>query len=263
LYPPLDEGLSQACLYPSDSKTFGFIGLMPGVSNMVQYVPAILSSRHTPYCNMPCHVTGVIRLIDMHSLTNAGFSPEIYEEIRQSGNIWFLDATHEDSECNPLGEAVTTELWGGLYSSGHLEIVSGSLKHARVIEAFRSALESEGLKPQVSSNSAGRQKFLLFAKGVRICIDSKAPFYSLHMDSELALNFNKARTRFDRICCNALKNITQICKDDSVELKNENDLDFSYTDTTNAFTVLKSLGADNISNPLIIAIRDWHRRRGS
>jgi hypothetical protein len=262
LYPPIGKDVNQACLYPSDSSVCGFIGLMPGVNDLVAYIPALLSDRHTPYCNIPCHVTGVIRLIGANSMANAGFPPEIYEEIRQLGNIWFLDATADDSECKPLGKAVTKELWGGFYASGHLEIGSGKLRVDRAIEAFRSALKSEGFESLVSPNMAGRQEIMLFSKGFRICVDSKSPFYSLHMDSELAFNFRGSRDRFDRVCDNALKNIAQICKDDSVELRNSSDLDFTYTDGNAAYTVLKSLGAENVRDPLVIAIRDWHRRRG-
>lgn len=261
LYPPVDKDVSQACLYPSDSSACGFLGLFPGVSDLVPYIPALLAARHTPYCNMPCHITGNIRLLSAESLTDAGFAAEVYEEIRQAGSIWVLDATDDDSECNPLGEGVTTQLWGGLYASGHLEISSGSLQVPRAVEALKAALDSAGYQPLVDQNRAGRKEIMLFAQGFRICMDSQFPYYSLHMDAELGIDFKRSRERFDGVCQGALTNLQQICKEDSVELANSLDMDFSYTNSAEAYTVMRSSGAENIRDPLMIAIRDWHRTR--
>lgn len=265
LYPPIGKGVSQAVLYPSDTTACGFQSIIPvlGINELVQYIPALLASRHTPFCNMPCHVTGCIRLLDSANLAESGFKPEIHEELRQAGTIWFLDATDNDSECNPLGDAVTTELWGGLYASGHLEIASGSLRVDRMLEGLREAVTSGGYKPFVDQNQAGRKEIMIFSEGFRILMDSQLPYFSLHMDADLGLNFKSSRERFDRISISALENIRAICAEDSVELVNPLDLDFSYTDCAKAYSVMKSNGANNIKDPLTIAVRDWHRRRNA
>jgi hypothetical protein len=54
----------------------------------------------------------------------------------------------------------------------------------------------------------------------------------------------------------------EVGKLSSTEIKNPYDLDFTYTDSDKAFTVLKSSSADEISDPIGMAIRDWHRKRG-
>lgn len=263
LYPSIDEYTNQACLYPIDTPAMGFTGLFPGVNQLVTYIPALLASRHTAFCNMESHVTGNIRMVSAHQLRESGFSPEICEEIRQIGLIWFLDATDDDSECSPLGEAITTELWGALYASGHFEIADGQLQIAHAVDAFRDALVEEGYEPFVDQNRAGRKEIMLFAKGFRMCIDTQSPLYSFHMDGDLSLAFKQSRNKFDRVCNTTLENIIKVCSDNSVELRNARDLDFSYTNSTNAYSILKSVGAEHIRDPLAVAIRDWHRKRGA
>jgi hypothetical protein len=81
------------------------------------------------------------------------------------------------------------------------------------------------------------------------------------MDAELALDYKEYRSRFDMICKHTLQNLAVVCESESVELRNLADLDFSYSDSTSAFSVLESLGAEAIHDPLIVAIRDWHRKR--
>ena len=104
--------------------------------------------------------------------------------------------------------------------------------------------------------------YTLHGKGFRICIDQQLPLFSFQMDADLALEYQQSRNKFDSVCKTALGNIVKTCDDHSVELLNQNDLDFSYTDSTNAYSILKSKGTENISDPLVIAIRDWHRKRG-
>lgn len=264
LYPPIENGVVQSVLYPSDTTACGFISILPfGINELVPSIPALLNSRHTTFCNMPCHISGYIRLVDSETLNNSGFMPEIHEELRQAGSIWFLDATDDDSECNPLGEAIITELWGGLYASGHLEIASGELKVQKMLEALDGALKSEGYKTFIDQNQAKRKEFMIFTEGFRITMDSQAPYYSLHMDADLALDYKNSRAKFDRISQSVLVNINQVCADDSVELTNNLDLDFSYTDSAKAYSVMKSLGSEKIKDPLAVAIRDWHRKRNN
>ena len=239
LYPPVRDGVHQACLYPSDAKACGFLGLMPGLNGLVEYIPSLLASRHIPYCGTPCNLTGVVRLVDAQVMTEFGVSPEDYEETRQSGNIWFIDATADESECVPLDDALTTELWGGLYASGHLEIANGSVQYDQLVDSFVDAFKNQNFDPEVTQNRAGRQEIMIYAKGIRALLDTKAPVYSIHMDAELAITFGKYRNKFDSICSDFVDNINTICKEESVDLKNEMDLDFSYTDASDAFTVLQ------------------------
>lgn len=262
LYPPLGKDVNHACLYPADSQACGFIGLVPDIARMIPCMPVLMSSRHTVHYNKPCHLTGSVHLIDADTLQHLGLRHELYEEIRQLGRVWFIDATNDDSDCVPLHDASTPELWGGLYASGHLEIASGNLPLNDYIEAFHSALKANGFKPSATSNQAGRREIMIYAKGFRICADSSSPsFFSLHMDAELAVSYSNSRRTFDAVCKHVLNNISDTCKSSSVELRNPLDLDFTYSNSQSAFTVLQSLAADNINDPLTIAIRDWHRKR--
>lgn len=263
LYPPVGEGIHQACLYPSDAQACGFLGMIPGVNNVVTYIPALLPSRHTPYAGMPCNLTGVMRLVDAEILTDFGITPEDYEELRQSGEVWFLDATIDASECNPLNEGVTTELWGGLYASGHLEISEGELSVERLIEGFEDAFSNQGFDPNLTQNKVKREEIVIFDKGIRSVIDWKSAIFSVHMDAELCIDFKDYRRKFDSFTKTLLDNISTICMENSVKLENESDLDFTYTDSTDAFSVLRSLSANEIQDPLAISIRDWHRSRGA
>ena len=168
----------------------------------------------------------------------------------------------DGSECHPLDDATSTELWGGLYASGHLEIASGSIGVDKIIESVRSAAIEVGFEPNVIQNRAGRMEVTIFGRGFRSLVDTKAPLFSLHMDAELGTNYKASRAKFDSFTEKTIANINAVCEDESVDLKNPMDLDFSYTDASNAFSVLKSEGAKLMSDPLSVAIRDWHRTRG-
>ena len=262
LYPPIDDDLYQICLYPSDSNICGMVGLMPGVNNLIEYIPAVTSAKNLTFSGVSCHAKGIVRQVSPKLLTDVGAPIEKWEELRQEGKIWFLDLSSEDSECTPLGEAVTTEMWGAMYASGHLEIKSGKLKLQSIVDGTADALKSQGFDPHVTQNQAGRQEIMVFSKGIRALIDTKAPLFSVHMDAEIAIDFKTNRENFDRICQSMLNHINESCKSQSVELVNPLDLDFSYTNSSKSFTVLKSIGSEYISDPLAVAIRDWHRKRG-
>lgn len=263
LFPPLESGgATQVCLYPSNSVCAGAISLAPALPNQIPHLFAIFAERHIPYCGRPCRVTGVIRSITEIDFANAGLTREDFEIARQQANIWMLDATADDSECTVLSDREEGEFWGGLYASGHLELDSGCLRINSAIDGFRAALKDAGYETVTIANHAGRREIALFGRGVRATIDTRAPFlYSLHMDAELTHNFGLAKTKFDRICEGLLRNLAQACVNESAEMKNANDLDFCYTDSAEAFTILRSLAADAIMDPLAVAIRDWHRRR--
>jgi hypothetical protein len=73
LYPSIDENTNQACLYPVDTPAMGFTGLLPGVNDLVKYLPALLAPRHTAFCNMGCNITGTIRMVSAHQLEQSGY----------------------------------------------------------------------------------------------------------------------------------------------------------------------------------------------
>jgi hypothetical protein len=263
LFPPVEQGVVQACLYPRDAEACGMIGLFPGVETIISYVPALLSERHTTMYGVPSWVTGIVRRIDSAAFVDTGYSAEDLEVIRQSGAIWFFDATHDESRSYPIEDATPTDLWGGLYASGHLEIRSGELSIANYVDSFATAMRAEGFSPHVSQNQAGAREIALYSKGFRVTLGSSFPIYSLHMDAELSQNFGTYRSKFDRIVTSSLENISQACTDASVDLANPLDVDFTYTDSSSAYTVLKSAGASAIADPLAVSIRNWHRRRST
>ncbi len=142
LYPRLDEeGTMQVSLYRSDVSALGYLSVMSGMMGLegvFSSLPSLFAKRHAQYLNMPCHVTGMIRIADLSTFADVGFTPEAFEEVRSKGDIWFLDVTDDDSEVIPLGEAETTELWGGLYAAGHVEFFEGELKgHKFIVSVHR------------------------------------------------------------------------------------------------------------------------------
>ena len=261
LFPPLENNMQQICLYPVDTSAYGFISSFLDVSNLVPYIPAIARNNLITSFNKPCYLTGNMRLINLENFTNAGFSSENFELIRQLGNIWFLDASSDEVKCKIIDNIEETELWGGLYASGHLEYLEGELPVSEVVDALNSALTAENYKTKKVQNKAQRKEIVIFSKGIRILLDTKAPFYSIHMDSELAKNYDFSRKTFNNISRKILKNLSSVCKSNSIDLLNPHDLDFSYTDSEKSFTVLQSRAANNIKDPLAIAVRDWHRKR--
>jgi len=263
IYPLIDDDLYQICLYPSDAKAFGVIGLMPGIDRLINYMPAVCNSKHLTFCNMPCNIQGIVRQVSPKLLSNIGVPIEKYEELRQSGDIWFLDITDDYSEIVPTGDAITTEIWGGLYASGHIEVNDGELQLSPLIDGMVESFRSSGFEPYVNQNKAGRKEFHIYGKGIRAIIDSRSPVYSIHMDAELGLDFSTQRVKFDVITKQFLKVIEESALISSAEIGNLHDLDFSYTDSENAYSVLRSVGADRIADPVGIAIRDWHRKRSS
>lgn len=262
MYPPIDDDLYQICLYPSDAAVCGMIGLIPGVNDMVKYLPAVSNGKNLSFCGMSCNVRGVVRQIDPKLLTDIGVPIEQYEELRQSGDIWFLDLSVDESEVEPHGEAVTTEMWGGLYASGHIEIRDGELKVDPLVDGMVESMKKVGFEPHVTQNQAKRKEITVYAQGIRAVIDIQSPIYSIHMDSEIALQYKDNRNKFDAVCKGYLEVINEVAGSCSVDVANPDDLDFSYTNSEKSYSVLKSLGADHIADPVGVAIRDWHRKRG-
>lgn len=261
IYPPIDEDLYQMCLYPSDAEAFGMVGLMPGTENMVEYIPAVCSAQHLTFSNIPSNIRGIIRQVTPKLFTDTGLPIEQWEELRQSGKIWFIDLTEDYSEVNPHGDAVTAEIWGGLYASGHIEIMNGDLQLKPLVDGMAESFKIGNFEPHVTQNKAARQEIMVYGKGIRAVIDTKAPIFSIHMDAELAIEYATNKTRFDKIVNSYLNVIKETANISSVEIGNLHDLDFSYTDSAKSYTILKSGGAELIADPIGVAIRNWHRKR--
>lgn len=263
IYPPIDDDLYQICLYPSDAAVCGMVGLIPGLGSLIEYFPAVSNARNLTFCGTSCNVRGIVRQVDPKLFTDIGIPVEKWEELRQSGNIWFLDLSDDQSEVEPHGEVITTEMWGGLYASGHIEIREGEFKLDPLVEGLMELYKTAGFEPYEMQNLGRGKEIMVYAQGIRSVIDTKRPVYSIHMDAEIALDFKAYRKKFDTICIGFLSLINSVAADCSVEILNPNDLDFTYTDSTQSYTVLKSLGAEAIENPICLAVRDWHRKRGS
>jgi hypothetical protein len=166
IYPPIDDGLYQICLYPSDASVCGMVGLIPGINDLVEYIPAISSGKNLTYCGVSCNVKGIIRQVDPKLLTDVDVPIEKYEEFRQSGHIWFLDLSEEETEIEPCGDADTTEMWGGLYASGHIEIRDGELRVDPLVEGMAELIRKAGFEPDVMQNQARRKEITVYARGI-------------------------------------------------------------------------------------------------
>lgn len=261
LYPPIDNDLYQICLYPTDANICGAIGLLPKVNNLVTYLPALTNSKNLNFCGLNCRIKGILRQIDPKLLTDLNIPIEKYEELRQKGDTWFIDLSTSESEVDPY-DATVTEMWGGLYATGHIEILDGQLKLKPLVDGLFETIKDAGYTPTIQPNKAGSKEITIFAKGIRAVIGTQAPVYSIHMDAEIASHYKINKTKFDIICKGYLNIIKETAKSCNVNIANPDDLDFSYTDSEKSYSVLKSKGADYIADVTSIAVRDWHRKRG-
>ncbi|HGM7057407.1 TPA: hypothetical protein ACKP7K_000832 [Serratia marcescens] len=258
LYPKIDDEVSQICLYPADTCNYGMMGILPGIDELVPSIPAIASLNKIAHCGSPSNVIGIVRMITRSMFEERKIPIEIYEDYRAKGDIWFLDLCSDGTEIKPMHDAVITETWGGLYAEGHLEF-DGELLSDVLFPRLTDAFKCNGIDVQYNNNLAGNKDILIWDPDIRLVIFPHSSHFSLHMDAEINLNYKGNRTKFDKICSDVLDAFAQSAKECGVELKNPYDLDFSYTDSSKAYSVLTSDGANSITDPLAIAIRDWHR----
>ncbi|MFK9655368.1 hypothetical protein ACJEMS_07450 [Escherichia coli] len=260
LFPPIDSKVSQISLLPSDAICYGFISQVPHVNNLISSMSAIVSQDKLSLCGTPSLVTGIVRIVTQSMFVEQGLPIEKYEELRQSGDVWYLDVYSEGTEVKPMLDGVVTEMWGGLYASGHIEMegmINGEILINGVMDSFKSA----GYEPEFSRNEVGAKDLYVFAKGMRFSIIPSSCIYSLHMDAELAIDYKKSRYTFDSVCNNLLEVILESAKKSEAKILNPNDLDFSYTDSAKSFSILESCSAEKISDPVAKVVRDWHRRK--
>ena len=121
LYPPISDKVTQVRLYPSNAEALGFFSLFPGVNDLVPSINALIKPEFLSNAHKSCKLTGNIKCIMQQDFVNAGYKLEDFEVVRSIENIWFFDATGEDSACKIIENEIP-QLWGALYSAGQLEI---------------------------------------------------------------------------------------------------------------------------------------------
>lgn len=173
-----------------------------------------------------------------------------------------MDLTADEAGVAPHTDTVVTEMWGGLYASGHIEIRDGQVRVDSLVEGMVESMKAAGFAPHVIQNKARRKEITVYAQGIRAVTDIQAPIFSMHMDADIALQYKENRRKFDSVCQAYLNAIQDVARNGDADVANLNDLDFSYTNSEKAYSVLKSQGAVQIADPVGIAIRDWHRKRG-
>lgn len=262
LYPPISTDLSQICLYPVDAQAAGFIGHFPGIRDFILFLPAVTTPQNLVHMGSASSVTGIVRFVTPEMFKTVGIGVEKWEEYRQLGLLWYLDLFSEQTTITPLDDATVPEFWGGLYASGHLEF-EGKLKLGPLIQGMAECIRGNGAEVHAIQNKVNRKEWLVSSRGIRATIDSQAPLYCIHMDAELAIDYSKNRQRFDLVCESFMAVVQEAAKLSSVEISNKNDLDFSYTQSSEAFKVLSSASAEAIDDPVGLAMRDWHRQRST
>jgi hypothetical protein len=260
LYPPLGDGVTQACLYPFDAAVTGVLGPLHEIRK-VPTIPALVPNRFADTFNLPGWITAQVRRVDVDAFISAGYSAEDYEGYRQGGGGWFLDATHDDAQFLVMSGATMTEMWGALYAAGHFELRTSGLQVRELIDAFAAAIGTVAEPPHITQNKAGRKEIMFFARGIRASLLPNRPIYAIHMDAELALGFAESRQRFETVIGNLLKGVEDLCRSKSIELANPGDLDFTYLNSVESYDVLRSRAAERITDPVLVSIRDWHRLR--
>jgi len=260
LLPPVCRGVHHVYLYPADAMASGVVGLMPNAEQFVVRLPAFFRDDQVPLLGNTVRAFGRVGVVGAEAAYEGGLSPELFESVRQIGRIMYIDFTDEYAEVKVISNA-HREFWGGLYACGHVEF-DGELSLKSWLEAFADAATVAGFSPQIMQNLGTWNGYFLFARGFRAMIFSDAPVYSLHMDAELSLDFGTYKRKFDTILDKLLQNINEACTQESAVIINPLDVDFSYVDSTRAYSVLKSKSADELQDPLLMVVRDWHRSRG-
>lgn len=255
IYPYIDENITQVKLYPHDSSAFGFFGMMPDIHNLVPSFNALIKTEFLNEAHKVCTLTGKLRCITQKDLVDAGYPLEEYEVLRSLDNIWFLQAVDNESDCK-VKDNSKTELWGALYSGGHLEF-DGELPIKPLIDNYINSLSPHVEDLKVIQNQAKNKEVNIFGKGFRMVQHINFPLYALHYDIDIGTNYIEQKKNYDNILNTVFESINKTCDDNSVELKNPNDLDFHYTNQTNNHKLLASKAAENIDDPLAMAIREW------
>jgi len=262
LYPSPANDLFQGTLYEPNARACGVVSLLPFVPSIVS-LPFVASTRFRHRVDHSSRVVGTVRMLTESDLASLSVSAAQYEMLRKSGLLWLFDMSGDEADAVAVDESQTSrELWGALYACGHFEFEKAP-DRARVIEALVGAFSSKGLATNVL-HEQHRGETLIAADGVRLTLGGRdAPIFSLHQDVELLGDYANGHVRFQSLLRSCLAATKEGFDVSGAVLLNPNDVDFSYADTTNAYTVLRSRAANGIGDPVALAIRDWHRRRSS
>lgn len=259
IYPTVSDLITQVRLYPSESEAMGFFGLFPGIGKVVLSFNALIKTEYLNDAHKSCRLTGKIRCITQQDFIRAGYKLEDYEIVRSVGNIWFLEATDEDSDCQIVNNDIN-ELWGGLYSAGHVEF-KGNIPIKPLIDGYLDKLNPIVEDLRVVQNQAKNKEINLFGKGFRMVQHINFPVYAIHYDIDVAKDYSNQKDKYERILTSVLQNIKDTCDHNSTELMNPFDLDFNYSNSEQSYKILESIGAKNIEDPLALAIRQWTKRK--
>ncbi|HBT3253407.1 TPA: hypothetical protein MBF53_000151 [Klebsiella aerogenes] len=261
LYPPINSSMSQVTLLPPDATCYGFLSPIPGVNELVPTISAIVSQDKINLCGASSLVTGIVRSVTQAMFIERDLPTEKYEELRQSGDIWYLDVCSAGTDIKPIHDGVVTELWGGLYASGHIE-VDGGIQADALINGVMDSFKSAGYDPHFTQNMAENRDLIVYSKGMRFTLLPGSCIYTLHMDAELAIDYKRSRKTFDNVCDNLLEVILESAKKSDAKIMNPRDLDFTYTDSARSFSILESKAAKSIVDPVAMVVRDWHKKKG-
>mgnify|MGYP000898991537 FL=1 len=255
IYPPVSGKVAQVRLYPANIQALGFFSFIPEVNNLVQSFNALVKSDFLINAHRDCKLTGRIRCISQLEFTKAGFQLEDYEVLRSMGNIWFLDATNNDSDCAVVQNEIS-ELWAALYSVGHLEF-NGEIPIQPLITGYLNNLGPLIKDLHVVQNQAKNKEINIFGEGFRMVQHINFPIYALHYDINIGTNYQNQKEAYDKILLAIHESINETCSKNSVKLHNPYDLDFTYSNGKTSFKLLESISAQNIKDPLALAIRQW------
>ncbi len=258
IYPPVSEKVAQVRLYPAKTEALGFFSLFPEVNNLVPSFNALINSEFLINAHRNCKITGRIRSVSQLEFTKAGFHLEDFEVLRSLGNIWYLDATDNDSDCKILDTEIS-QLWAALYSAGHLEF-NGVIPIQPLITGYLNNLGPLVKDLQIVQNQVNNKEINIFGVGFRMVQHINFPIYALHYDINIGTNYQNQKDIYDRILKAVHESINETCTTNSVKLYNPNDLDFTYSNGLTSFKLLESISAKNIQDPLALAIRQWIKK---
>ena len=124
---PPDDGITQVTLLETGSQVIGVQSLVPAFAPSLPTIPAVVPNSFLRHLNRDCNVTGILRMLDLAAFGEFDESAETFESLRQAGELFFLDLSNDYGVVNWHSSAPTAELWGGLYTSAHLQVKSGTL----------------------------------------------------------------------------------------------------------------------------------------
>lgn len=263
LCPPIAEDTVQGFAYDTEYPTAGLVGLVPGVSEMVSHTHVLLRPDHSRYYGRSVFLQGVLRQITPWDFQEAGLTMGDYEACRQQGKIYFVDCTPEQSDWRVVDKTpAMPEFWGALYAHGHLECDDPTIvRIPDIVEVAREAVSRVSPYTDVTQNSKGRQEIGVFGQGVRMVLDTEAPLWCIHMDTELSSGYPLARTAFEEVAETFLTGVEECVTANGARLLNPRDVDFTYLDNTASYNVLRSQAAEELTDPALTLVRDWHKRR--